>query len=941
MGTIELEEGITHIPACLFKDCTGIKEITIPDTVTKIETWAFDNCTLLTDIYIPATLTEVGKSAFSGCNNLTAVHYAAVESDKEYITIGNDNDYFLNADWFYGTDRIKFLVAFNSMGGSEVPSEYVVIGTKVTKPADPTKEGKVFGGWFTDANFNIAWDFDTKTISDKTTLYARWDDENFTVKFDAQDGSTPNEVKVIKGEKVTKPADPTRDGYTFDGWYTDEALTTAYDFSTAVTSDITLYAKWKDEGTSTSDVTVTFESNGGSAVASATVKKGEKVTKPADPKREGYTFGGWYTDAACTTAYDFNTVITADITIYAKWTAATKPEDPDKPEETKQFTLGRDNNSWPHVNIGTYRKDYLFTDKKYYNSLISGLRSSEISHIKDFMSESWRGSCYGISATMALLYNGEIEIGQLTDESVSDYYSISKPSENKKFDNAINFYMLTQLIDGSSGIVSLPWSSNEENLKEGLKSIVESTSENKAIGIGYRFYGNPEGHRIIGVHCDEEDSKYIIKCYDMNSVGVSGEGSFTTLEISKDYSKFNLITPDGSTLTKDNYARLSVGNFNKKLELKSSAFELTEVDKKHVKLHIKSGTEIKNAAGEKLYYGDTISGDLKVYDVNFASMDESTSDIIEVDASDYFIVKGDKNKIDIAVGGDDGYYAVEGDNLDSATISLKDGVNLEGTDYTFKVYGQTENTIDGNEKGLVSIAGKASKSSKFTVDGEKLKGEIIEGGAFSDITYANYSGITNNEKHVDGTSSSVEAGSVGDPAGESGDDKKDGASDNKATKQRIFVAGMKVNIADIMGEKPAGKVKYNAPKGTIKVNGSGVATLKKGGDFILEAVDKKTKTSISSCNVKIEQPTMTKKVSTALSSVSLNATDFITRGSEYTENPTWVSSKPAVASVDPVTGVVTLHKKGSAQIIAVFGGTSAKDKMGTKKKYKTKLKVTE
>lgn len=64
------------------------------------------------------------------------------------------------------------------------------------------------------------------------------------VKFDAQGGSSVNGQTPASGSTVAKPADPTREGYTFAGWYTDEACTKAYDFSVAVTADMTLYAKW-------------------------------------------------------------------------------------------------------------------------------------------------------------------------------------------------------------------------------------------------------------------------------------------------------------------------------------------------------------------------------------------------------------------------------------------------------------------------------------------------------------------------------------------------------------------------------------------------------------------------------------------------------------------------------------------------------------------------
>ena len=84
------------------------------------------------------------------------------------------------------------------------------------------------------------------------------------------------------------------------------------------------------KGGTTEKFTVTFNSNGGSAVTSQTVDNGAKATEPADPTKSGYTFGGWYKNADCTEAFNFDTTITADITLYAKWTAVT----PSTPELT-------------------------------------------------------------------------------------------------------------------------------------------------------------------------------------------------------------------------------------------------------------------------------------------------------------------------------------------------------------------------------------------------------------------------------------------------------------------------------------------------------------------------------------------------------------------------------------------------------------------------------
>lgn len=131
--------------------------------------------------------------------------------------------------------------------------------------------------------------------------------------FDSKGGSTVPAQRIAKNGLVTEPDDPTKTGYTFDEWDKGD---TEYDFSTPVTSNFVLDAKW-----TINEYTVTFDSDGGSAVTAQTVEYGSKATEPSPaPTKSDYTFGGWYSDAELTTAFDFNTAIVADTTLYAKWT---------------------------------------------------------------------------------------------------------------------------------------------------------------------------------------------------------------------------------------------------------------------------------------------------------------------------------------------------------------------------------------------------------------------------------------------------------------------------------------------------------------------------------------------------------------------------------------------------------------------------------------------
>lgn len=138
----------------------------------------------------------------------------------------------------------KMTVTFDSQGGSAVASITVEQGSKITKPTDPTKEGFIFVDWFKDQAGLTAWNFETDAVESNTTLYAKWTTETFTVTFNTNGGSTIEPVKVASGGKVAKPTNPTKAGSDFENWYSDVALTKVYDFSTAVTADLTINAKW-------------------------------------------------------------------------------------------------------------------------------------------------------------------------------------------------------------------------------------------------------------------------------------------------------------------------------------------------------------------------------------------------------------------------------------------------------------------------------------------------------------------------------------------------------------------------------------------------------------------------------------------------------------------------------------------------------------------------
>ena len=165
----------------------------------------------------------------------------------------------------------------------------------------------------------------------------------WTVTF--MDGSTQYDQAVVAdGQTVAVPTAPAKEGYTFTGWYTDEACTTVYDFNTPVEDDLTLYAGWQENEEPIAKWTVTFMSNG-TTYKTVPVEDGQSVSKPSNPTRPGYTFTGWYQDNACTIPYRFGTAVTSNLTLYAGWKRNTTehkpvtPVDPIQPVEPEVPTF--------------------------------------------------------------------------------------------------------------------------------------------------------------------------------------------------------------------------------------------------------------------------------------------------------------------------------------------------------------------------------------------------------------------------------------------------------------------------------------------------------------------------------------------------------------------------------------------------------------------------
>lgn len=241
LTNISIPNSVTFIGFSAFNSCTSLKSITLPSSLSTIQSSAFYNCGNLETIRIPVSVTFIGNYAFAGCPSSMTVTYPGSKTQwDDNITKGSNNDVLEN-----NLICAMLEATFTADGTTLAPAQTIDRGGKFTEPAAPSKENHTFAGWYNgDEKFDF--DADTTNAPNVLNLVAKWDINKYTVKFVSDHGSFADQTiehgKPIDTDKLTIP---TVEGYTFDGWYADDTRTKEFDFSTPITSNTTVYAKWE------------------------------------------------------------------------------------------------------------------------------------------------------------------------------------------------------------------------------------------------------------------------------------------------------------------------------------------------------------------------------------------------------------------------------------------------------------------------------------------------------------------------------------------------------------------------------------------------------------------------------------------------------------------------------------------------------------------------
>ena len=779
LTSITIPESLTTISQRAFSYCTGLTSVSIPESVTAIEFSAFEYCTKLTSITIPDNLTSIGGSAFIGCKRLTDIKlhdnikffgFQAFHNTGAYNDLTNwDNGVFylenyliasvdsmsedcsvkegttmIADDAFLWNDTIRSITIPDSVKSINGSSFFdcdalttVTMGSSVTNI-----DGSAFE--YCDALADVYYhgteaDWNAITIAEDNEPFinaTRHYIYSYSLSYDANGGvgtidKQTGDVTYTIGSTV-----PVRSGYNFLGWSTDSnAASAEYAAGDSITlnEDTVLYAVW-----SKITYTLSFDTNGGVGTIDKQTGDVAYTIGSTVPVRSGYNFLGWSTNSSATSAEYVpgdSITLTADTTLYAVWAK-------------KSYSLVKSDifsfiNSRSNFKTGTYTMtddDFIKLTNYVSNMYNATAAQIFINRLQVARSNTWGGSCFGMSMSVILNKTGQIDFVNNFDPAAADMYGVSKPYQNEAVQSAINYYQISQRVNAFR---TTTYTVDKGNFSTGLEKLVNTV---KAGNMTLIIYSWPEGcHAIVLVGYEEAEggghnliaydnrygSKYINVYIDeeYTTCTVNGTEEAYYVEFNTDFSIFDKIDIDGP---------------NNDMVFETTALSSESIGTE-IGVKLNGDISVKNAAGETLTIKDGVfDGNMKVFS-SYMIVNSSADGtpvpgtlMLEVEDSDSFTFESTADEITASLTTEECYAEVTA-TADKVIISEDEGIYATGNDVEFSGWLSLNNDMGD----VISFDGQGNSDVNLLYGNND---EIIIEGATDECTVTVYSNLVDVDK---------------------------------------------------------------------------------------------------------------------------------------------------------------------------------------------------
>lgn len=522
---VTLGEGLTWIKSNAFYYCTQFTTLDLPDSMNLIDAYAFDRCDSLSALTIGPNYNALGENSFAGCMSLSDVYADFKRSDWEWIDSYCSHNIFSSDPTIHCTDDVdnsSHTVTFNPRGGSVSTSSKTVKNgeTYGTLPI-PTWKNHTFDGWYTrpEGGAQILSTTPVSLDSDQA-LYARWLNapEVHTLRFDANGGSVGTSSRnVTWGETYGVLPTPTRNGYTFLGWYTARSGGEYVDPLDTFTgeSDQTLYAQWEQSGKT---YTVTFNALGGNVTpASKQVTSGQSYGDLPTPIYRGHAFDGWYTQVSGgQRILSTHTVeITANQTLYAHW------HETDEVIAYKTPTLDQLSYNFSNSTGGFgYSNTYNIPLERYITMYGNTQRARDVYALDT--KTYWGGNCFGMSSTTNMFFQEGNGLSASTFRGGANLpRELSVGDRSGSLSITLREFIEAMQIGQRSLPINRAYIQNVEEISDMVRAVeyFRDTGMNPPIieVFGENRKGSLSGHAIVGYDVVERSStESWVMVYDCN-----------------------------------------------------------------------------------------------------------------------------------------------------------------------------------------------------------------------------------------------------------------------------------------------------------------------------------------------------------------------------------------------------------------------------------------